>query len=160
MRDISSSFALLLALGLSGCGSHHQGSSGGGADGAMATCAMEPRALAYAAGMQLPGMNQLFVVTLLASDPGPPWKGDNTWMLRVAGSDGAPADNLMLAVVPFMPDHGHGTPIKVRVTPSAGGNYKLERVNLFMAGLWQVTITIKTGDNKVDQVMFPFCIEG
>jgi hypothetical protein len=140
-------------------------SSGGvaGGDGApgTSTCATDSRGETYLPGMSQAGKNHLVTVKLMTSTPGPPIKGNNDWVIEVGdATTSAPLDGLTVTAVPFMPDHGHGTPIKVAITPTGQGTYKLSPVNLFMAGLWQVTINLTTADMKVDQVVFSFCIEG
>ncbi len=113
----------------------------------------------------LPGMQQIatqshYVVRLLSSDPGPPIKGNNIWMLQLLDPNNQPTDGATFTVTPFMPDHGHGTPIRVSVTPSGSpGTYQLSPVNLFMSGLWRVTVTF-SANSAQDSVAFLFCIEG
>lgn len=165
MRLASSHLLLAAGLGLAasspsllivGCGA--PGSSA--ADMTQSsTCAAETRADAYAAGIQHASATKLYNVTLVTSTPGPPQKGDNTWLVRVADAGGAAVDGATVAVNPTMPDHGHGTPIKVVVTPMGGGQYQLTPLNLFMSGLWRIEINITTMKGA-DQAAFQFCIEG
>ena len=144
------------ALALPACGGNQAT-----VDGGTATCAQDTRALQYVPNLMQAGMNGLISVTLISSNPGPPIKGNNDWSIRIADSAGNPVTGATIDVTPFMPDHGHGTPIKVGVTPmTSGGTYLLSPVNLFMAGLWQVTIRVTTADSKSDFVVFSFCIEG
>jgi hypothetical protein len=63
-----------------------------------------------------------------------------------------------LNVMPFMPDHGHGTSVMPQVAP-AGDGYELSSVYLFMAGLWKVTIQAQSAAGN-DTAVFQFCIEG
>ncbi len=59
-----------------------------------------------------------------------------------------------------MPDHGHGTPIEAAATPTQNpGEFTVTPVNLFMAGLWEVTLDIDAGAGTTDQVVFAFCVE-
>ena len=166
------SMAACLSLLGAGCGNHDHSSTDGGA----ATCLGDPRAMAYAGGMSLTGKQGQFKVELTSSAPAPPYKGDNTWMIKVTdAASGSGIDGLQVSALPFMPDHNHPTPIKVVVTPmpqTAPGVYQLKPVNLFMAGVWETTITMTRSDDtdmgggdmagatKVDQVVFSFCIEG
>ena len=60
-----------------------------------------------------------------------------------------------------MPDHGHGTPTPVVVSATGEpGEYELDPVNLFMAGLWTIDLVLAMpeGDDE-DTVQFAFCIE-
>jgi hypothetical protein len=53
-----------------------------------------------------------------------------------------PASGLSLAVVPWMPSHGHGTSVVPAVEETAPGIYVVTRLNLFMPGEWQLRTTI------------------
>lgn len=160
MKIASSLGPLVATMGLglllgAGCGN----GNGGNADMAGgSTCAAETRADVYKAGLQRASTNKLYNVTLVSSTPAPPIKGDNT--LLVTLTDGSNAvDGATIAVNLVMPDHGHGTPIKVVVTPMGSGQYQLAPLNLFMSGLWRVEINVTT-QKGVDQAVFQFCIEG
>lgn len=142
---------------LAGCGHSHPPAS---------ACASETRAEAYTPGMEKTSPSGNLVVRLVESQPAPPQKGDNTWTLQIRDKAGGPLPGAMLQVDPFMPDHGHGTPIKAQSTelsaPAPAGQYRVSPINLFMPGLWQVTITAtpSTPPQTPESVMFPFCIEG
>ena len=100
------------------------------------------------------------IVKLLESVPGPPVKGTDTWTIEVDQVDtGTPIEGLDVAVVPYMPDHMHGTN-PVGVTPAGAGTYTLAPVYLYMSGFWQVTV--KLGGAAVaagtDSAVIPICI--
>ena len=156
--------SLFLALFLASCGGDGPsaggaGSGGAGAGGAGAIgCASDTRAMTYSANMELPSKDGRLKLVLQSSDPAPPVKGNNNWVLRVLDAAGAPVTGATLTVVPKMPDHGHGTSIVPTITPM-GDTYRVDNVNLFMAGLWEVTITVSAGANS-DFGVFSFCIAG
>lgn len=132
----------------------HDGTEDTGRTGA---CAAELRADVFVAGMTKSGSST--IVTLVAADPAPPIKGDNHWLVAVTDLAGQPIADLGLAAVPFMPDHGHGSSRAVAVTPyGAPGQVRLSPVNLFMAGLWETTLTMNTPGVE-DAVVFAFCVE-
>ena len=79
-------------------------------------------------------------VVVLAHSP-TPVRGNHTVQLVVT-SAGAPADDLALTIVPWMPAMGHGTSITPTVTPLGDGAYQLDDVDLFMPGLWELRTTI------------------
>jgi hypothetical protein len=59
---------------------------------------------------------------------------------------------------PYMPDHGHGTPIKVNVSAiPIPGQYELAPVNLWMPGYWEISIGAMLGGAR-DSAVFKFCI--
>jgi hypothetical protein len=125
---------------------------------AAASCDLETRKDTFTAGMNKTGSGG-YTVALMDSLPAPPDKGDNTWSLEIADSTGT-RDGLDVSVKPFMPDHGHGTPITAVVTPEGSGMYSVTPINLWMPGLWEVTVEIKDQDTVVDQIVFSFCIDG
>jgi hypothetical protein len=143
---------------VAGGGAPGQGGSGGVADG---LCATEDRDDDYAPGLVKVG-EAGYSVTLVASDPAPPERGDNTWTVAVIDPGGAPLGGLELDVYPYMPDHGHGSPKQVTVEAAgAAGTYTLTPVNLSMSGLW--TVRIKLVDpgtsTELDRVTFAFCVD-
>jgi hypothetical protein len=144
---------------LGGCSDH---GSEHHADAAPVNCAIETRDDEYVAGLEKVGASGLAVV-LVESTPAPPAKGDNTWRLRVLDSAGTPQGGLTVEVTPFMPDHGHGTPIDAEVIALAEpGEYQAGPINLWMPGLWEVTVAAENPAQAEvsDSVVFRFCIEG
>lgn len=132
----------------------------GNPDGAPVSCASETRDEEYVAGLEKVGASGTKVI-LVESTPAPPAKGNNTWRLRVLDSADTPLDGLTVELVPFMPDHNHGTPINAEVTALAEpGEYQAEPVNLWMPGLWEVTVQVSDGADLSDSVIYRFCIEG
>ena len=109
-------------------------------------------------------------VTLLSSQADVPVIGDSktTWTIAVAdATTGAPVTGAAVSVLPWMPDHGHGTSVKAVVTESAStpGQYALEPLYFFMAGYWTVTITVNGGSagtaadgGAADSVLFSLCL--
>lgn len=150
--------ALVLALPTLGCGDHQHPTDGGSS-----TCTADPRAMAYSANLTLTGKAGALKTVLASSEPSPPYKGDNTWMVKLQDAvTNAALDGATINAVPYMPDHNHFSPYKVVVTPMGGGSglYQLKPVNLFMAGIWEVTLSVTTAEGKADQTMFSICIEG
>lgn len=155
---------LFLALGCSlamGCG-------GGGDvtpdadDLAPYNCAAEARADTFSLGLEKPGVNGRVNFKLLTANPAPPARGDNDWVIEVdsTGASAAPMPGIGsdLKVVPYMPDHQHGTPVKIHITETGTqGQYDLSPVNLWMPGLWQTTISIDANGVK-DSAVFAFCL--
>jgi hypothetical protein len=124
-------------------------------------CTDDARADHYMAGMQKAGPKGQVSVTLVSSDPpGAPIKGTNTWTVLVSDSGKAPQSGATVKALPFMPDHGHGSPAKAVITPLAdAGQYKVTPLYLFMAGLWEITLNVTTAAGAQDAVVFRFCVE-
>ncbi len=112
----------------------------------------------------LPGLEKKSAslsVTLLESKPGPPVKGSNEMVFLVADGAGNPIDGAIVTVVPWMPDHAHGSATKPVVSASGGGIYRAASVNLTMAGLWQIKVGVQRSANgPTDEAMFQFCLDG
>ena len=122
-------------------------------------CAAESRDDEFVVGLEKPGASGRLTFTLMAASPAPPSRGDNTWTLQLAGG-GDPVGAAAITVTPFMPDHQHGTPIEVGVTAAAtAGEYMLAPVNMWMPGLWEITIdAARTAGADGDHAVFRFCI--
>ena len=114
----------------------------------------------YTPGLEKVGPNG-YTVRLMSATPAPPVKGDNAWIIEILDDASALKDGLDIDVDPFMPQHGHGTPIEADVTAAGDpGGYILDPVNLFMPGIWEVTIELSEAATLVDSVMYKFCIDG
>lgn len=166
MRGIA--LAVVLSLPLSvGCssssdasGSGGSGASTGGAGGSggmMASCSGTEQ---FSAGVEKAGDQGLVKVTIESGDPAPPQVGNNTWMLTITDASGTPIPDATVSVTPFMPVHGHGTPVTSVITPKGSGSYEADKVNFVMPGPWEITIDVTLSGGGSDSVMFPFCVEG
>ena len=151
--------ALAFAVAVAGCGSQSSSGAVSASDGAtLYACATETRAPPYMPGMHETSASGTYVATLMASVPAPPIQGNDTWTVQIATAAGAPAGGLTIGVVPFMPDHGHGTSIQAIVTDQGSGVYQMAPLYLFMEGYWTITLNLQGGSAAPDSVMFPVCI--
>lgn len=146
--------ALAPALALVACGG---GSAPPDADEALA-CIASKRGQDYAVGLEPATPGAALDVKMMSADPAPPGFNNNTWVVQIARrATGAPVTGGDVSVVPFMPDHQHGTlPVKVQELPQ--GQYQLTPVNMWMPGYWE--ITIRTRIDAIDEsVTYKFCIQ-
>lgn len=125
-------------------------------------CDDEERADDYRLGLSASG--SIFTATFVDAMPAPPDKGDNRWEIALSDASGTPVEGAEITVLPFMPDHGHGTSVMAEVSPGeAPGLYILDPVNLHMAGLWEIRLSISLdlegGEVSEDSVLFSFCVE-
>lgn len=157
--------ALLCLWAALGCGEgdHHGDGACGGDDDSSGEAGGDLEWDTYAAGMSRTGEGGVFEFVLVAADPGPPDKGENTWTLelREAGG-GAVVEGATVEVVPYMPLHGHGTqPASYPCAPAAeAGSCVAGPFDLFMAGTWEVAVNATGPDGATDQATFTFCLEG
>src|SRR5262245_35188564 len=116
MRRWSMRPALLLALGcLAACGSGSHSTVDGPID-----CSAEKRAETFVVGLEHKGDAGKIDFKLMSSDPSPPARGFNTWVVQVntmtGGVVGSPITGAQLVTTCVMPDHGHGCTNQVLVT--------------------------------------------
>lgn len=121
------------------------------------TCVDDDRAEDFTVDMSKMGTGSS--VTIVDAMPAEPGRGDNTWTVRIADAGGTPEESMVVTLRPWMPDHGHGSPVEPEVTDLGGGEYEVQSLNLFMPGLWQITFNLETADGTTDEVMFSICIE-
>lgn len=72
--------------------------------------------------------------------PATPTKGSDAAELTILDSTGAPVEGMSVAVVPWMPAHGHGTVAPV-ITETTPGTFVANPVYLYMSGEWQLRMT-------------------
>jgi len=127
-------------------------------------CSMVTGTDTFVVGLDKPGVGGTLDFQLMSAEPAPPARDDNTWIVQLntmtSGVVGAPIDGATFAVTPFMPEHQHGSPIRVEITPVPGqaGQYTLSPVNMWMPGVWETTIMADSG-TTTDKAVFRFCIE-
>jgi hypothetical protein len=76
--------------------------------------------------------------------PAVPVKGENAAQLTLLDQDGNPVTGLTTTVVPWMPAHAHGTSVQPAVTSTGPGTVVAAPVYLYMAGEWQIRMTMTT----------------
>ena len=84
-------------------------------------------------------------------------------MLEVLGADSEPLKGVGLAIQAHMPDHGHMSPTTPEANPTdAQGRTDISGLDLFMAGVWVVDVSIMAADTgePMASVSFTFCVEG
>lgn len=131
---------------------------GSGSEAPAASCETEMRDDTYAIGLAKDGA--ALRVTFVDAMPAPPARYDNAWIVMVTdAATGEPVADCLGEAIPFMPDHMHGTSIEAHVTAGENpGEYVIDPVNLFMPGLWEVTLEFTCGEVS-DDVVFSFCVD-
>jgi hypothetical protein len=88
-------------------------------------------------------------VTVWAS-PQPPAVGLAAFRFAFTDEAGATVDGLDIAVLPWMPAHGHGGSKRPASTPTGPGQFLVDPVSFFMSGAWELRTTI--GGTRTDAV--------
>jgi len=79
-------------------------------------------------------------------------RGQNSFLVRLAPADDAAADAPVLtSAVATMPAHGHS--VSATSIAPEGEAYRIDDLDLFMSGLWQIDLTISVGAQS-DHVEF------
>lgn len=80
----------------------------------------------------------------------PPVRGKVQLEVLVRDAAGTPRDGLDVAVVAWMPSHGHGANGTPVVTPLGNGLYRIDGCTLAMSGTWQLRMTMRALDGTED----------
>lgn len=124
-------------------------------------CAADTRGETYMIDLDHKGDSGILDFKLHAAVPAPPARLENQWDIEISPMTGASAGEGVagghLSVVPYMPDHGHISPEKPVVTDMDKGMYHLDKVFLWMPGVWETTIQATTSAGT-DSTVFRFCI--
>jgi hypothetical protein len=162
VRRFTAVFVLLAGAMLVGaCTSdehEHEGSSGSSSGGPSTSCEKDTRKDVYTAG--LAKQTGALSVKIVESTPSPPTKGTNTMLLQIDDASGKPLDGATVSVLPYMPDHAHGSAVTPVVTPMGSGKYAVAKIYYPMPGLWKVTVTVQMPGAAPQEVAFNFCFDG
>ena len=120
-------------------------------------CEEEDRDEDFAIGLAHEG--ESLTVTIADAEPSLPVRGDNAWTLTITDAGGAAMEGMLFTIAPWMPDHGHGSPVEPTTLALGEGQYLLNRLNLFMAGYWEITLGLSDGQGTEDEVVFRVCVE-
>ena len=141
------------------CASSDGGSDPGGSSGSTSACAQDARKDVYAAGLTKQTASAMSVKVMSAT-PAPPAKLTNELVLDITDAAGSPIDGATVSILPWMPDHAHGSAITLSVTPVGLGKYDVTNLYYPMPGLWRVTVTVQMPNVAAQDVAFSFCIDG
>lgn len=158
---LSISLSCALALAATGCGGPETDTGSTTSTTEPSACADDPRAQVYEVGLEGASTDDTLTITFLDADPSPPAKGNNTWKVRVEDADGNPVTGAAIETKAYMPDHGHSSSIKPTATEQAeDGVYEIAPINLFMPGIWEITLTVTPDGGSAAAVKFTFCVAG
>jgi hypothetical protein len=153
--------ALVACSSSSGTPNTSTGDTQGDDSGIVISCVSDPRVMMYASGMSVTSTSGNVKVSLMAASPAPPEIELNTWTLSITDANGDAIPGAAPVMVPWMPDHGHGPSVQPTATATGDGKtFKVTDIDLFMAGVWRLTISAMPAAAIPDQVVYFFCIEG
>lgn len=157
MRPI---LAMMLFGSLAACGGGSDATPDADEDGPY-NCAADTRGETFKVDMHHAGDSSALDFKLTNAMPSPPARNVNSWTLELssmsAGVVGSSVKGGQLKVTPYMPDHAHGPGTNPVVTDNNDGTYTLGNINLWMPGVWQVTVQAATASGN-DSTVFVFCI--
>jgi hypothetical protein len=118
-------------------------------------CVSDPRVQTLVGGVERLGMT----VTARRESAAPAGSARTlyTWTVALRSAAGPLPDDATLGVSLRMPDHGHGARRPPTVRPLGGGRFELADLDLFMDGVWTVTLRVSV-NGVTDQVVFGVCI--
>lgn len=90
--------------------------------------------------------------------PAEPVTGENTLHMHLMDPAGTALDGATVAVEPWMPAHGHGSPETSVVEEGSDGMYTISNVVYSMPGHWEVRIDISHGESR-DRIVAEFDVK-
>jgi YtkA-like len=145
---------LLAMLGATAC---DETSGDDDDDAEVPFCERDDRADAFMVDLRKTGERS--TLSIVEASPAEPVRGDNTWRLRLTDASGTPMAGMSVEAMPWMPDHGHGSPVETHISDLGGGEYELAPLNLFMAGFWTVTFAVTSDTGETDELVFSVCVD-
>jgi hypothetical protein len=91
---------------------------------------------------RLDGDPSRLAVELRTAPSQPPTRGSSSAEMTVRDASGALRDDLTLKLTAWMPAHGHGSPTTPSVIPVGNGRYRIDALDLPMAGVWELRLDI------------------
>jgi hypothetical protein len=147
------------AVAVLGCGSsspdQNPPANDAGADAAAyGACAVSALALPLTQS----GKSGRLAATLVAAEPNPPAKHDNTWTVRVQDTSGAPLDDAQIASAEtYMPVHDHAGVPAPTAEETEPATFSVE-VPFMMRGPWEVRLDLSSQRAGSDRVVFDVCV--
>ncbi|HWA78416.1 MAG TPA: hypothetical protein VG937_39040 [Polyangiaceae bacterium] len=156
--------AALLCVACDGHDSHSTEPAGEGGASGTVSCVNDERLDSAEPSVEKAGLKSALWFRLEKTEPAPPSKGDNTFTVSVR-DQAETAFTGELSAKAKMPDHGHESPSVPSVSFDADSAvYTIRSLNLFMAGVWQVTLSASdeaaASAAPLDSASFYFCIQG
>lgn len=89
--------------------------------------------------------------------PSPPERGSNTWTIKVSSNGSSEKlEGCEIDLVPFMPEHGHGSPKQPDTIDLGDGIYQVTDIVFTMPGLWSMEFTVACNNGDREQLVYEF----
>jgi hypothetical protein len=124
-------------------------------DAPEALCARDPRVQALTNDLERRG--DTVIARRESITPAGSARAVYAWVVTLRTDAGPLPDDVQLAVTPRMPDHGHGARRRPTVRPLGGGRFEVTDLDLYMDGVWTITLRVSSG-GATEQVVFGVCI--
>jgi hypothetical protein len=98
-------------------------------------------------------------IEIIDATPAEPVRGDNAWTVLFTDMSGMPLEDFAVDVVPWMPDHGHGTQEAPQITQRGAGEVQVDSMHLHMAGLWDVRFNVTPEGGASETVVLTVCVK-
>ncbi len=143
VRDLATALALLGAIGCGGTGQ---------------TPDTPPLTFGGAPDLTVASASGQLTLALWWS-PAQPTVGYDASQIAVTDAAGVPVSGAAVAVVPWMPAHGHGASVQPTVSETAPGVYLAVPLDFYMSGSWQLRTRIQRdagdGAGAIDDTAAP-----
>ena len=101
-----------------------------------------------------------YILSLLEAVPARPERGVNQWRVSLSKTvSNELIDQCQIMLTPYMPDHGHGSPLTPLVTPLSDGIYLIEEIAFTMPGLWEMRFDVSCDQEGQEPLIYPFWLE-
>ena len=100
-----------------------------------------------------------YQIKLLSLDPNPPERGENKWRFKLSSADSQESlTDCEIILVPYMPEHGHGSPKEPELSELGGGEYEFSDIVFTMPGLWSMEFDVSCGGFMQEKVLIDFIL--
>ena len=140
---------LIYAINAWSCGSSESDESSEGCNDMTAECLFDRPAV----------QTDHYQLKLIALSPNPPERGENTWRIQIhAQATQEPLEGCGIDLIPFMPEHGHGSPKTPELSELGGGEYEFSDIVFTMPGLWSMEFSMTCADLAAEQALIDFTL--
>jgi hypothetical protein len=155
---------LVCVAAASGCGDDSSSETDGAqpiSDGSYPSAPCPTDLPPFTIGMEAIGEEGAVTGRLIDAQYAPPRIFNNDWSVELVDSTGAPLEDIEITRAwPYMPVHGHdGFNDPMVEALDEPGQFRVDSINLWMRGPWEVHLMVSSESVGDDHVVFEVCIE-